>query len=222
MLPPKASMLPQELVQSLCLALESTINAVLRHDPALLQQMAQQNGRIVGIQVAGYLTVYLRLSDSGLGLIPELSDDHQPDVLMIGTLSDFLQLAQAKDKANQLINSHIELQGDSELAIFLTQLMQTLDIDWEALISPLTGGLVAHQMGQTVRGFLRWGQQTWRTQRMAIKDFVEDEAQLVTPKPLLDDFATAVDDIRLATDRLSARIQQLENRQTASKTGKDH
>ena len=41
-------------------------------------------------------------------------------------------------KTHELINSDIDMDGDTELALYLTRTVQALDIDWEAAIQPLT------------------------------------------------------------------------------------
>src|SRR5690606_42039322 len=65
----------------------------------------------------------------------DLRNDAEADATLSGSLTDFLALAAAQDKANTLINSAIDMSGDSEFALGLTRIAQQLDIDWEALLS---------------------------------------------------------------------------------------
>lgn len=104
------------------------------------------------------------------------------------------------------------MDGDTELALYLTRTVQALDIDWEAAIQPLTGGLLAHQIGKGLRGLSRWSRDTGSTYRTAAKEYLEDELKAVTPSAMLDDFATQTDDLRLMMDRIEARIAGLENK----------
>lgn len=206
--------LPAELQQALCLPAELTINHVLRYDPVASKALARQQGRLLALEILGVSTLYVRVLDGSLGL--SLSNDAEPDAILSGTASDFLALASAQDKASTLINSHIDMDGDSEFAIALTRIAQNLDIDWEALISPVTGGLIAHQIGQGLRGLFKWGKSTAPVYRSAIKDYLEDEAGLVTPEPLLSQFADEVDELKLAADRLAARLERLVQAQAAA------
>jgi len=196
------------LAQAALVPLETSVNSLLRHDPAAVRAIAAHAGRLVCIEVDAFPPLYVRLLDNGVAF--SLSNDASADVIMRGSLADFKALARADNKANQLINSDIDMDGDTELSIALTKVVQQLDIDWEALIQPLTGGLLAHQLGKSVRGLFRWGKTTSATYAVAGKDYLEDEAQLVTPGPLLAGFASEVDELRLASDRLAARIRQLE------------
>ena len=199
--------LPVELLQALCVPVEAAVNHVLRYDPPALNALSRHQGRLLSLNIDGISPLYVRILDTGIGL--SLSNEAVADAALSGSVSDFLALAKAQDKANALINSAIDMDGDSEFAIALTRIANQLDIDWEAVIAPATGGLLAHQIGKGLRGLLGWGKSTGSTYKTAIKDYLEDEARLVTPKPLLQQFADDVDELKLATDRLSARIDRL-------------
>jgi len=207
--------LPAELLQALCVPAEASINHILQYDPAALNALAASQGRLLGLRIEGISDIFVRIYDNGIGL--SLMGDSEPDAVLTGTLSDFLALARADDKANTLINSNIDMDGDSEFALRLTRVAQNLDIDWEALVSPFTGGLLAHQLGKGLRGLLSWGKDTSATYRTAVKDYLQDEIQAVTPEPLIRQFADDVDELKLATDRLSARIDRLMTSQTKEK-----
>ena len=205
------------LSQAILIPAETAVNQLLQHDGAALNAIAAESGRLVCVEVDTLTPVYVRLLDHGIGL--SFSNEARPDVIMRGSIADFAALAKSDNKANQLINSGIDMDGDTELSITLTKVVQKLDIDWEAVIEPFTGSLLAHQIGKGVRGLMKWGKTTGATYSVAAKDYLEDEAQLVTPEPLLDEFANQIDDLRLATDRLQAGIDALieqRNRQQQS------
>lgn len=202
-------MLSPVLSQALCLPVEVVLNQVIKQDPAALQRLAKHEGRMMGVVITGMAQVNVRITREGVNL--SMTPDVDADVVLSGSSTDFLNLAQASDKANELINSNIDMDGDTELALSITRVVQTLDIDWEALIQPLTGGVLAHQIGKGVRSLFKWGKDTSRTYRRAGKEYLEDEVQLVTPAPLLDQFNADVDQLRLSTDRLEARIARVEN-----------
>lgn len=206
--------LPAELLQALCVPAETSINHVLRYDPAALAALARMQGRLLALTIAGISPVFVRVYDDGIGL--SLMGDSQPDATLTGTLSDFLVLARATDKANTLINSNIDMDGDTEFALGLTRIAQQLDIDWEAVITPLTGSLLAHQLGQGLRGLLSWGKTNAPVWQRSVREYLEDEVQLATPQPLVSHFADEVDELKLATDRLAARIERLQ--QAAAQT----
>jgi len=208
------SKLPAELLQAACVPFEAAINHVLRYDPAALNSLRRQQGRLLCVRIDAMNPVLIRIVDNGivLSLVPATDDNgslSSADATLSGSAADFFALARASDKAHALISSAIDMDGDSEFALSLTRVAQNLDIDWEALITPLTGGLLAHQLGKGLRGLLNWGKSSAPAYRNAVKEYLEDEAQLLTPEPLAAQFADEVDQLRLATDRLEARTQRL-------------
>ena len=208
------SKLPAELLQAACVPFEAAINHVLRYDPAALNSLRRQQGRLLCVRIDAMNPVLIRIVDNGivLSLAPATGDNgslNSADATLSGSAADFFALARASDKAHALISSAIDMDGDSEFALSLTRVAQNLDIDWEALITPLTGGLLAHQLGKGLRGLLNWGKSSAPAYRNAVKEYLEDEAQLLTPEPLAAQFADEVDQLRLATDRLEARTQRL-------------
>tara|TARA_Y100000296_G_C5125828_1_gene232820 strand:+ start:459 stop:1085 length:627 start_codon:yes stop_codon:yes gene_type:complete len=203
-------MLSTVLSQAMCLPVEGLINRALRQDAATLSRLARQEGRMAAVDIEGLGRFNIRLLRDGIAL--SMTPDSDTEVVLSGKLADFLELARADDKAHELINSDIDMDGDTELALYLTRTVQALDIDWEAAIQPLTGSLVAHQIGKGLRGLRRWGRDTGSTYRTAAKEYLEDELKAVTPSAMLDDFATQTDDLRLMMDRVEARIAGLENK----------
>ncbi len=203
-------MLPAVLSQAMCLPVERVINHALRQDSATLSRLARQEGRMAAVDIEGLGRFNVRLLRDGIAL--SMTPDSDSEVVLSGKLTDFLELARAEDKAHELINSDIDMDGDTELALYLTRTVQALDIDWESAIQPLTGGLLAHQIGKGLRSLSRWSSDTGSTYRTAAKEYLEDELQAVTPSAMLDDFATQTDDLRLMMDRIEARIAGLENK----------
>ncbi|MCY0965008.1 ubiquinone biosynthesis accessory factor UbiJ [Parathalassolituus penaei] len=200
------------LGQALCLPWELAINQALRHDPATLQALRPLAGRLVCLSVPGLTRLYVRILPEGISLSVngQQEQDEAIDLLLIGSLADFAALASASDKTTAMMSGPLLLDGDTDLAARLSRIASHLDVDWEAMLQPFTGAVLAHQIGESVRGLVSRGRETAATLHSASRDYMRDEAGLVTPSVLLEQFAAGVDDLRLATDRLEARIQQLE------------
>lgn len=208
------------LGQALCLPWELAINQALRHDPATLAALKPLAGHRLCLCVPALIRLQVRLLPDGISLsLFEDDEDLGADLQLTGSAADFVALARASDKTSALMGGDILLSGDTELATRLARIAGAIDVDWEAMLQPLTGAVVAHQIGQSVRGWLQWGRETGATLGAAARDYVQDEAALVTPASLLERFAADVDDLSLATDRLEARIRQLELARRAPEAG---
>jgi ubiquinone biosynthesis protein UbiJ len=148
-----------------------------------------------------------------------LCDEDECNTTIFGSIGELLTVALADDKADALMNGDVDISGSSSLVLDLAKIVQQLDIDWEALISPLTGGLIAHEVGKGFRSLIQWGKDSSQTFTTNTKAYLEDE-QLIVSKPIAEDFSEQVSDLRLATDRAEARlenIKQLINKRNQSK-----
>ncbi|MFK4752308.1 ubiquinone biosynthesis accessory factor UbiJ [Oceanobacter antarcticus] len=220
--------LPAELTHALCLPWEAALNHALKYDPATLQQLERHNGRLIQIRCTGTGTLSVRILDRGVQLgmtrLDPTKDDMATadvtlaDVTLTGTLPDFVALARASNKASALMSGSLALEGDTELAMAVSGLLDQLDIDWEAMLSPVTGGLIAHQLGEGIRGLMNWGKTTGKTFATAAHDYAVDEAGLVVSQAEMDHSADQIDQLTLAADRVAARIQQLEAAAAANGT----
>ena len=200
-------MISPSIDSALCASIESSINAVLKHDPALLQALVKFDGKRIRIQSDDWLILVVTINQQGFHL--SLRDEDECNTTIFGSLSELLAVALASDKADALMNGDVDISGSSALVLDLAKIVQQLDIDWEALISPMTGGLVAHQIGKGFRSLIKWGKDSSQTLGTSSKEYLEDEIQLLVPKPLAEHFSQQVSDLRLATDRAEARLAQI-------------
>jgi len=200
-------MISPSIDSALCASIERSLNAVLKHDPALLSALSKFDGKRICIQSDDWLIVVVTICPAGLQL--SLQDDSECDTTIFGSISELLSVALASDKADALMNGDVDISGSSALVLDIAKIMQQMDIDWEALIAPLTGGLVAHQIGKGLRSVFKWGQDSRQTLATSSKEYLEDEIQLLVPKPLAQHFTSQVSELRLATDRTEARLEHI-------------
>jgi len=200
-------MISPSIDSALCASIESSINGLLKYDPALLSALAKFDGKRIRIQSDDWLILVVSINDQGLQL--SLRDEDECDTTIFGSISELISVALASDKADALMNGDVDISGSSALVLDLAKIVQQLDIDWEALISPMTGGLVAHQIGKGFRSLIKWGKDSGQTLATSSKEYLEDEIQLLVPQPLAEHFASQVSDLRLATDRAEARLEQI-------------
>jgi ubiquinone biosynthesis protein UbiJ len=210
-------MISPSIDSALCASIESSLNALLKHDPALLQALARFEGKRLRIQSDDWLILVVTIHAHGFHL--SLCDEDECNTTIFGSIGELLTVALADDKADALMNGNVDISGSSALVLDLAKIVQQLDIDWEALISPLTGGLIAHEVGKGFRSLIQWGKDSSQTFTTNTKTYLEDE-QLIVSKPIAEDFSEQVSDLRLATDRAEARlenIRQLINKRNQSK-----
>lgn len=215
-------MISPSIDSALCASIERSLNTVLQHDSALLNALSRFEGKRICIQSDDWLILVVTICPHGLQL--SLQDDSECDTTIFGSISELLSVALASDKADALMNGDVDISGSSALVLDIAKIMQQMNIDWEALVAPLTGGLIAHQIGKGFRSLIKWGQDSGQTLATSSKEYLEDEVQLLVPKPLAEHFASQVSELRLATDRAEARLEHIKqliiNRKQSKEQGK--
>ena len=202
-------MLNPVLDSALCASAEIAVNSVLKHDPKAKLALAEFSDKTIRIQSSDWLILTISFSDEGIHL--SLQNEEPASATVYGTLSQFSDVALASDKADALMNGELDISGNSSLVLDLAHIAQRLDIDWEAMISPMTGGIIAHTIGKSMRSMFAWGKDSSSTLGTVSKEYLEEEVEVLVPKPLMEKFSQQVSELRLATDRAEAKINLLKN-----------
>ena len=185
---------------------EKMLNTALRYDPATRIGLAQLEGRILALQItAPALTVFVMPMDDELRLMGHWDGD--VDTRITGSLLALAQLSQTE--IHNLKNSGVTVMGDLALLADLQRLVKNLDIDWEEMLSQFTGDIIGHQTAQLIRAKVGWAKDRVRSGQRLASEFLTEELKTLPGKPELDDFYRQVDDLRLAVDRATARVEKL-------------
>jgi ubiquinone biosynthesis protein UbiJ len=166
--------------------------------------------------------------DVPLYLIPEPNKlsvygrfEAEPDTVLRGTPLALMRMGLVKHAGDVLFAGDVEIRGDVELGQEFSEILEALDIDWEEHLSHVTGDLVAHKLGNAVRGMMSWGKQTTDTLSQDVTEYLQEESDTLPNADEVEDFLQQVDVLRTDVDRMAARVRRLES---ASKKDKqtDH
>lgn len=191
--------------------IEHSINSLLEFDPSTLEAIALMRGKVIAVEIKGPdLRLHILPHDAGVFLRTEYEGD--PHVLIRGTPYGLMRLAAERERQRATFSGDVEILGDLALSQHLQQIVRRLDIDWEEMLSRVTGDVVAHQVGNMVRGMARWGRTTARTLEQNLAEYVKYEIELVPVRYQIDEFIHEVDIIRSDVERLELKIQRLKSR----------
>ncbi len=191
--------------------LEQGLNRYLALDPDAENRLRPLHGKRIVLQISGL--------EAGICLIPSpggiqvYADDMDgaADCVLSGTPMGFARMRQGKG-AEELFGGAVQIRGDTELAQAFGELIQELDIDWEEQLSRYTGDVLAHQIGQGLRGAGAWGREAGTTLIQDLGEYLQEEARLLPVREETEAFAADVDCLRDDMDRLEARIKRLSGR----------
>jgi ubiquinone biosynthesis protein UbiJ len=194
-------MRPDELFAA---TVETALNRLLDLDPEVKGWLADLAGTSVALEVEGWgLTLYLLPHVDGIDVRADFPTE--PDTRLRGTPLALMQLG----RGGSLFTGAVEIAGDTELGRRVQALFQDLDLDWEELVSRMTGDVVAHQLGNLARGLRAWSRRAGRTLELDAAEYLQEEGRLLPARAEAEAFMTAVDDLRDDVARLEARIRRI-------------
>ncbi|MFO7593756.1 MAG: SCP2 sterol-binding domain-containing protein [Pseudomonadota bacterium] len=189
-------------------ALEQALNAALALDPKTGERLRRMEGKVIALELSGIgLTLYLQPADGGLRLMGHF--DGQVDATLRGAPLSMLRMSGGRT-GEGMFRGGVEIDGDVEPATRFQRILEKLDIDWEEHLSRLTGDIVAHQIGNAVRGLFRWGQRSGEHLGDDLADYLQEEQEVLPVGWEVDEFIEHVDTLRSDVDRIEARVKRLQ------------
>lgn len=192
-------------------SIEVALNRVLQLDEDTLARLAGLQGKVIAIEFRGL--------DVAIYLIPEAEKltvygrfEGEADTVLRGTPVALMRMGLAKHAGDVLFAGDVEISGDVELGQAFGEIINDLDIDWEEQLSHLTGDLVAHKVGNFLRGALAWGEQTADTLGQDVAEYLQEENEALPNRDEVEYYLSQVDVMRTDVDRIEARVLRLEER----------
>lgn len=199
----------KHLPTAITAAIEAALNRVLQLDEDTVARLSRLQGKVIAIEFSGL--------DVGLYLIPEVGSlavygrfEGEADTVLRGSPLALMRMGLAKHAGDVVFAGDVTISGDVELGQEFRDILDALDIDWEEHLSHFTGDLVAHKVGNLVRGALAWGQQTADTLGQDTAEYLQEESGMLPNRDEVDAYLAEIDRLRTDVDRLEARVQRLQ------------
>lgn len=190
-------------------AIEAALKRALDLAPASHRDLEELAGTVLAIEcTAPAVEVFIEVQTTGDLALSSYSE--APAVTRVrGTLEEFASLAAAEDPAATLINSNLEIVGNTAPLIALQQIVTNMDLDWEAPLVATLGDVMGHQVAQMLRGLFSWGASAHSSLRRQLSEFILEEGRLSPPGAELENFYREVEGLTLRVDRLQSRLRRL-------------
>lgn len=200
--------LTTEIILTLTEALETSINLVLKKDPASLKKFAALQGKVIAFELTELdLSFYLFPHTEGVQV--QFIYDGQADTTLQGSPLAFINMSLG-DASESFFSGEVRIKGDIELGQHFKRLIDQLDLDWEEWMSEYSGDLIAFKTGSLVRDLHSWGKNTLKTLQLDAQEYIQDEGRLSPHSDEIEDFADNISQLRDHTARLEARILRLQ------------
>lgn len=194
-------------------AIETAINAWLKLDDEALPRFAELDGKIIRLHITGLdLNLYFLPASSGIQVMGSYSSEEEGgivDATIHGAPMALMRLGTSTNAGKTLLESDVEIDGDMRIAEKFSAILSEVDIDWEDHLSKLVGTIIAHQAGQVTRNAKGWIKDSAEKMQSNTAEYLNEESELIPTEAEVSDFINQVDEIRMAVDRLDARIKLL-------------
>lgn len=195
----------------LAVIFEAALNRYLALDPGSQQQLAALSGKAVAVELSDFGWAWV-LEVQADGLRVHSHYEGSVAARLRGSSSALLHMG-AGDKSRAAFSSGtVEFNGDVELGQRIKALFDSLDIDWEEQLSRVTGDVLAHSIGHSVRRTRAWGRQTVGTLMQDFAEYQQEEARNLPASDEVAEFLSGVDTLRDDTARIAQRIARLQQR----------
>ncbi|MET1081184.1 MAG: SCP2 sterol-binding domain-containing protein [Pseudomonas sp.] len=197
------------LTQALLAGVERGINRVLALDSTALPRLGRLSGKVIAFDcTAPALQIVVLPGPDGLRLASHW--EAPADCRLRAPLSSLLRLATGRDKSAVLHRADVDLQGDSAVLMELAEILQDLELDWEYELSLWLGPVASHWFGEHLRSRTRWGREGLDSLRLDLADYLSEESRALVGQREAQARFAELDHLKLALDRLDARVQRLE------------
>lgn len=193
--------------------IETTSQRVIATDPETLDRLNRLAGKLIAIDIKKVnMSFYLRVEKDNIAFQKEPEDTQEIDVRLKAKPSTLLKIARDGMEDAELEKGELEIDGDAITGQRFASMLNSLDIDWEELISEKIGDVPARLLFQFLEKASDWQTETTKTMKKNISEFLVEEAEIVSHADDIESFVQSVDVVRNDTARIEARLQQLEKR----------
>ncbi len=196
--------------------LQIAVNRYLGYDPEVPKQLLEMYGKVVQLNFTPLdLSLFIIITRDGLDIRDEFVET--VDTKISGSLLSLAMMSLQKTSTESLFSGDVTIEGDTELGTQFQKFMDNVEVDWEEPLSQLTGDVVANQVSEFVSRMSGWVQETTKTNALNVSEYFSEEQNMLPSKFEVERFKKGVDELRLSTDRLEAKLQRLLEHQSAAK-----
>lgn len=186
-------------------AIGNALNHYVRADEESARKLDKLKGKCIAITLLPKKTpFYLNFHADGVSL--SAICDTPPAASILGTPLRLFALGLNPKERNQFFADDVQLLGDAEFAQAVVQLFDQVEWDFEEQASHWLGDIAAHKLGNLVKQTNSHWQTLCSNMHEQVSEYLQEEASFLPDHLQFTGFLQEVDEVRMATDRLEAKI----------------
>jgi len=196
------------LITGLLAGVETGLNRVLRLDGTVLSRLQALSGKVIAVQCQNpVLELFILPSGDGLQLAAQW---HAPaDCTLTAPAASLARLALSREKTAVLHRPEVSLEGDSAVLLQLAGILQDLELDWEYELSRWLGPVATTLLAGHLRSRVNLASHGAASLKQNLADYLAEESRTLVGQREADARFAELDQLKLALDRLEARIERL-------------
>lgn len=191
-------------------SIETAMNAWLKLDSEALPQFESMQDKVIRLHITGLeLNLYFFPDAKHVQVLSR--HQGEPDTTIHGSPIALMRLTASDDAGKTLLDSDAQIEGDMRLGTQFSNILKSVNIDWEEFLSKAVGDIVAHQAGSMAKETRGWLKESEQAMRLNMSEYMSEEAELLVADSQISHYLDEVDILRADIDRMDARVNRLSN-----------
>lgn len=203
------------LLTAITAIIERALNHALELDPAGQQALLGALQGPVQFRITDPVSLTCSLHRAGNRVQVRSQPVEEPALEISGKPLAFAALATGDNRV--FTDNRLQVAGDTGLAHQFQRALEQLNPDWEAAMARHIGDVPAHFIGKRIRSAVSWSHKAFSTLSANIEEYVHEESRALPGRRELEATFEDIDSLNLRTERLEARINQIESRGNTDK-----
>jgi len=191
---------------------EAAINRILNLDPDTRARLGELSDKVIRLRLGNVEPIELYVLPSAAGVQLREAHERSPDVTLSGDVPVFARLTLRRFVPEIVAAGEVQISGDIDLGRRVQHSLEKLDVDWEEPAARILGDVAAHQLGNAVRGVVRWSRHVLWTLGQDAAEYLQEESRLLPLRTRVVAFREAVEIIHVEVDKLEARVARLQEK----------
>ena len=188
---------------------ERALDTAFRDSSAARADLAELQGKVVRLELIGLpLVLHFLAQDGKMTVASDYNGEAHVDMRV--PAASLVVTALKRDP--EAIPKGMQMNGEAETAQVFSRLLRNADLDWEELLAQRIGDVAAHQVGNAVRGFMRWSRDSGTRLGQDLADYLHYESRNLPPRHEVQGFVSEVDRLRDDAERFDARLRRVSAR----------
>lgn len=186
--------------------LSKTLNRLLQADTTAVSKLKPLENKVLTLECVLPIPLTLQCTVEQTNVVIHLGNQFASDTKITGTPLQLFRVGILQMTNEAFLLDDLVITGDTELAERWLRLFREADIDVEELFANIIGDVPAHKAGQFFDRLKNIAKGNLHSVEVSVHDYLHEESEWFPNKTELLQFFDEVDEIRLNTDRLVAKI----------------